>query len=95
MNTNGGENHSRKLSDGTEAHLIRHDKNGKWQIRMLERIYGTTGNPIVGDYVLWTGLVYAEDAGWKELEFDSFDDAYSFIEEKLPILQPPAAQVGR
>jgi hypothetical protein len=88
MNINRGEHHSKTLSTGLQAHLIRHPGSDKWQINSLDTSWGS-----VATGMLTTKTWFAERLGWAKYKFDSTDAAYGFLEKHARLSpQVPATQ---
>ncbi len=80
MDKKAGRNDSRKLAGGEIVYLVQ-DAGAKWQISSYECGQGIFYNNAIG------GLVYKERHGlppnWKNLEFDSVEDAVKFVQQQI------------
>ena len=75
MRNHTGAHDSRDLQTGETVHLVRHP-GGKWRISSYDWSW-TNG------LMLWTARVYAQTLAWDNLDFDTIDAAYAFVEEQL------------
>lgn len=71
----GGANRSLPLPSGGTLHLISYPGSNKWQIRSYDFSW-------FAGLHLMTATVHAEPNGWGSIEFDSPEDAITFVEEK-------------
>jgi hypothetical protein len=75
MNNDKGAHDSHDLPTGESVHLVRHPR-GKWQVSSYD--WSSTDG-----LMLLTVQVFAQTLGWENLDFDSADDAYTFVEQQL------------
>ncbi|MDP6557386.1 MAG: hypothetical protein QGG71_22160 [Pirellulaceae bacterium] len=94
MNESGGKHDSRQLSPHEEVHLIQ-GPGKKWAIGSIDLTWvqgkyaWPDGVPLpVPEGFNWT-KVYAQQLGWENREFDTPDQAYTYVEEQLRACHVP------
>ena len=82
MTSNTGGHDSRNLETGENVHLVR-NPGSKWRISSYDWSW-TDG------LMLFTAQVFAQTLSWENLEFDTTDDAYAFVEQELKDHKAPS-----
>jgi hypothetical protein len=67
---------SRILPSGESTHIVKIPGDNKWHIRSYDWSWRE-------GLMLYTAQVFAQEMGWQDLEFDTFDDAYAFVEQQI------------
>ncbi|MBA3312548.1 MAG: hypothetical protein H0T47_04535 [Planctomycetaceae bacterium] len=88
MTDDYGMGDSRELETGETADLFK-TPNGKWRIRQYELSWAEHVDSGEGKISKVSGD--AAKLGWGDLEFDTPDDAYAFLEDQ--IRKNPALQI--
>lgn len=75
MTRQTGAHDSRDLETGETVHLVRRP-GGKWRISSYDWTW-TNG------LMLYTATVFSQTLNWDNLDFDTPDDAYRFVEQQF------------
>jgi len=86
MGGNAGAHDSKRIETGELVHLIKHPGT-KWFVNSYE-----WSNLSDDGKMFWTARVTFQMVGWDKLEFNTTDDAYSFVQEQINNRKVPSME---
>ena len=90
MRRKSGSHKSRILPTGEQVHLIQRPDHG-WFISSYEWSWlaGTPTIGLPGGNIMNTARVFAQNLGWEDIEFETPEDAFKFVREKIDSGEAP------